>query len=64
MTARFRFDPQRSSVSIRARSNVHPINTETKGLVGWLDVDVREGTLRVPKGAGGHIELAVDKQVL
>ena len=58
---RFGIVPHRSSVSIRARSNVHPINTETKGLTGWLDLDVRNGHLRVPKTAGGHIELDVEK---
>jgi polyisoprenoid-binding protein YceI len=52
--ARFEIDPDRSHVWIDARSNVHPIHSETDGLEGWLDLEVLGGgrlNLTVPPKA-------------
>jgi polyisoprenoid-binding protein YceI len=48
--ARYDIVPERSSVWIEATSNVHPINTRTDGLEGFLDVVLRDG---------GHLDLDV-----
>ncbi len=47
---RYDIVPERSSVWIEATSNVHPINTRTDGLEGFLDVVLRDG---------GHLDLDV-----
>jgi len=49
MTA-FRVVPERSHVSIDARSSLHPIKGEARGL---------EGLIELAGGLAGHIELAV-----
>jgi polyisoprenoid-binding protein YceI len=46
-------------VSIEARSNVHPIRTETAGLEGWLELDVGDGAINVDQPLLGHLEFAV-----
>ncbi len=38
--ARYRIVPERSTVSINARSNVHPIHSTTTGLEGFVDLEV------------------------
>jgi polyisoprenoid-binding protein YceI len=59
---RYRIDPVRSRVVIDGRSTLHPIHTETDGLEGWLDLDVRDGAVDVSDGsARGHVELPVDR---
>jgi polyisoprenoid-binding protein YceI len=58
--ARYRIVPGRSRVWIEARSTLHPIRTETDGLEGWLDFEVRRGgrvDLRMAPSA--HLELPV-----
>jgi polyisoprenoid-binding protein YceI len=50
---RYRIDPARSRVWIDARSNVHPIHTESNGLEGWLELDPAEGH------SHGHLEFPV-----
>ena len=58
--ARYLIDASKSRVSIEARSSLHPIHTETVGLEGWLDLDVRDGRIQVD-GARGHVEFPVVK---
>jgi polyisoprenoid-binding protein YceI len=41
--ARYEIDPTRSKVFIHATSTVHPIHSETDGLEGWLDLEIRSG---------------------
>ena len=41
--ARYTVDPERSRIWIEARSSLHPIHSETKGLEGWLDVEIEDG---------------------
>ena len=38
--ARYRIIPERSTVSISAQSNVHPIHSTTDGLEGWVDLEL------------------------
>jgi polyisoprenoid-binding protein YceI len=58
---RFMFDTSRSCVWINARSNLHPINTETRGLTGWVEVAARaDGTLDLSTPVRGRLELATE----
>ena len=60
--ARYRIDPARSHVQIDARSNIHPINTRSDGLVGFVDLDVQGGggvDLTVPPA--GELSFPVEK---
>ncbi|HUC05244.1 MAG TPA: YceI family protein [Acidimicrobiales bacterium] len=60
--ARFAFDRERSYVKIGARSNLHPITTETRGLSGWIEVAVSpEGTLDLDVEVRGRLELSTDR---
>ena len=59
---RFRIVPERSRVSIDARSSLHPIHTETDGLEGWLELDVPGGAkVDLAAAPAGHLELPVDR---
>jgi polyisoprenoid-binding protein YceI len=60
--ARYRILPEESRVWIDAQSSLHPIHTETTGLEGWLDLDIREATgVNVAVMPRGHIELRVER---
>jgi polyisoprenoid-binding protein YceI len=39
--ARYRIVPERSTVTINARSNVHPIHSSTDGLEGYVELSLR-----------------------
>jgi polyisoprenoid-binding protein YceI len=55
---RFEFESTQSCVWINARSSVHPINTETRGLTGWCDVTPEaDGSLTFADQVGGRLEL-------
>ena len=47
---RYRIIPERSTVSINARSNVHPIHSRTDGLEGYVDLEL---------GPDGVLDLSV-----
>ena len=51
--ARYRIVPERSTVSIDARSNVHPIHSSTDGLEGFVDLEVGAGRAGRPGGQAG-----------
>jgi polyisoprenoid-binding protein YceI len=54
-------DPERSQVWIDARSSLHPINSSTTGLDGWLDMEVGDdGRIDVAAAPQGHLELPVE----
>ena len=58
----YRVVPERSWVEIRARSNVHPIESRTVGLEGFLDVVLsRDGSVDLTAPLGGTLLLRVDK---
>ena len=60
--ARYRIVPERSKVFISARSSLHPIDTRTAGLQGFVDVEVQGGgrlNLTVP--TKGRVSLPVER---
>jgi polyisoprenoid-binding protein YceI len=58
---RFTFDAARSCVWINARSNLHPINTETRGLGGWVEAaPLANGSIDLTAPVSGALELAAD----
>jgi polyisoprenoid-binding protein YceI len=48
--ARYEIDSERSTVTIDARSSVHPIHSQSDGLEGWLELEVI---------GGGRVNLSV-----
>ncbi len=56
---RYRFDPDRSTVSIEASSSVHPIHSRTSGVEGFVDVDVVDGRVTIPSDGAGFVSLPV-----
>jgi polyisoprenoid-binding protein YceI len=59
---RFTFDTNRSCVWVNARSSLHPINTETRGLAGWIEASVlADGSLDLASGVSGRLELSTDR---
>lgn len=60
--ARYRIVPERSWVEIRARSNVHPIETRTVGLEGFLElVFLNDGRVDLTSPPSGALSLRVEK---
>jgi polyisoprenoid-binding protein YceI len=61
-TARYEFDSVRSCIWISGRSNLHPINTETRGISGWFSATTRaDGSLDLDAPVSGRLELAVER---
>jgi hypothetical protein len=59
---RYTFDAARSCVWVNARSNLHPINTETRGLEGWVEAAHHaDGSLDLTVPMTGTLELPVDR---
>ena len=62
MTARFRFDSTRSYLQVSGRSSLHPIDTETRGITGWIEVSPsNDGALDLAAPVAGELELAVNR---
>jgi polyisoprenoid-binding protein YceI len=60
--ARYSFDSIRSCVWVSGRSNLHPINTETRGITGWFEANSRDdGSLDLEEPISGELQLAVEK---
>jgi polyisoprenoid-binding protein YceI len=60
--ARYSFDSIRSCVWVSGRSNLHPINTETRGITGWFEASaLDDGSLDLDGPISGELELAVEK---
>jgi polyisoprenoid-binding protein YceI len=54
--------PERSFVWIDARSNVHPIRSNTDGLEGYVDVELSpDGDLDLSAPVAGKLSLTVDR---
>jgi hypothetical protein len=59
---RYTFDSARSCVWVDARSSLHPINTETRGLEGWVEAAAHpDGSLNLGQPVVGRLELPVDR---
>lgn len=59
--ARYRIVPERSWVEIRARSNVHPIETRTLGLVGAIELGLlSDGRVDLSSPSSGTVSLRVE----
>jgi polyisoprenoid-binding protein YceI len=59
---RYTLDSERSCIWVSARSSLHPINTETRGLTGWFEAAAREdGSLDLGQAVEGQLTLAVEK---
>jgi polyisoprenoid-binding protein YceI len=59
---RYSFDSERSCVWVSGRSNLHPINTETRGVTGWFEASTRaDGSLDLDRPYSGELQLAVSK---
>jgi polyisoprenoid-binding protein YceI len=59
---RFTFDSNRSCVWVNARSRLHPINTETRGLAGWIEASVHaDGALDLSNAVTGRLDLSTER---
>ena len=59
---RYTFDSALSCVWVDARSSLHPINTETRGITGWFEAATRtDGSLDLDQAVSGELELAVER---
>jgi polyisoprenoid-binding protein YceI len=60
--ARYRIVPDRSKVFISARSSLHPIDTRTDGLEGFLDLEVQgSGRVNLTVPPSGHVSFPVER---
>lgn len=59
--ARYRVVPDRSTLFAEAKSSVHPIRAQTRGLEGWFDAEVSEEAIRFASPEGGHVEVDVER---
>jgi polyisoprenoid-binding protein YceI len=58
----FTLDPVRSCVWVDARSSLHPITTQTRGLEGWVELTLRpDGSIDLDQPVRGKLEVAVDR---
>ncbi len=59
---RFSFDTERSCVWVDARSSLHPISSETRGLRGWVEVTHHpDGSLDLGEPVTGTLEVSADR---
>jgi polyisoprenoid-binding protein YceI len=63
MTAvRYTFDSVRSCIWISGHSNLHPINTETRGITGWIEIAAKaDGSLELSEPVSGELHLAAER---
>ncbi len=60
--ARYVISPERSQVWIDARSNVHPIHSNTSGLEGYVELELdSDGAIDVTATPAGQLSLSVDR---
>ncbi len=59
---RFTLDPVRSCIWVDARSSLHPITTQTRGLHGWVELSLGpDGIVDLREPVEGHLEVAVQR---
>lgn len=56
---RYLLMPERSTVRITARSSLHPIQSESPGLEGYVETETVDGSLDLSNSPTGHLEMAV-----
>jgi polyisoprenoid-binding protein YceI len=57
---RFTLDPVRSCIWVDARSSLHPITTQTRGLHGWVELTLGpDGAPDLRQPVEGHLEVEV-----
>ncbi len=60
LVARYRIVPERSVASIEARSNVHPIRSQTDGLEGYVELQMgSDGRVDLSGPTAGKVSLPV-----
>ncbi|MGH2534861.1 MAG: YceI family protein [Thermomicrobiales bacterium] len=59
--ATYRIVPERSSLTIVARSSIHPIEGETDGLTGSIEAEFADGRLDLTTAPTLHLEVPVDR---
>jgi hypothetical protein len=60
--AHYRIVPEQSTVRIDARSNVHPIHSQTDGLEGFLELTIeRDGAVDLSVAPAGKLSFPVTK---
>jgi polyisoprenoid-binding protein YceI len=60
--ARYRIDPERSTVSIDARSSLHPIHSTTNGLEGYVDLELEpDGAVDLTVKPAAQLSLPVTR---
>jgi polyisoprenoid-binding protein YceI len=60
--ARYRIDPERSTVSIDARSSLHPIHSTTNGLEGYVDLELEpDGAVDLTAKPAAQLSLPVTR---
>lgn len=58
--AQYAVVPERSSVSIEARSSVGPIHWQAVGPTGWIEMHVSEGAVEVEPRPAARLELQIE----
>jgi|HubBroStandDraft_1064217.scaffolds.fasta_scaffold03524_9 polyisoprenoid-binding protein YceI len=58
--ARYRLVPERSKIWAEARSSLHPINVETAGLEGVVEMTIVDGHIDANAPVSGSVELDAD----
>jgi polyisoprenoid-binding protein YceI len=60
--ARYTLDSVRSCIWVSARSSLHPINTETRGITGWFEaITSEDGALDCDQPVRGELQLDVER---
>ena len=58
---RYRILPESSSLSIEARSSLHPIHGRAEGLEGFAEVEIRDGQFDLSVPPRARLELPVER---
>jgi hypothetical protein len=58
--SKYRIEPEHSELFVEARSNIHPIEIRTQGLIGTIALDVHAGHLDLSTAPRATLEVAAD----
>jgi polyisoprenoid-binding protein YceI len=59
--ARYEIQPNLSEVEINARSSLHPIDTVSHAVAGYVDIEFADGRLELDTTPSGHLSLRVNE---